>query len=42
MEISLIKATDNDAKVIFDMQVEAFMPLLEKYKDYKQILQMSL
>ncbi|MEH7612567.1 MULTISPECIES: GNAT family N-acetyltransferase [Bacillaceae] len=34
MKIRLDKATDSDAQVIFDMQVKAFMPLLEKYKDY--------
>lgn len=35
MEVSLTKATDDDAKLIFDIQVEAFMPLLDKYKDYE-------
>ncbi|KQL38711.1 acetyltransferase [Bacillus sp. FJAT-25509] len=34
MKIRLDKATDADAQVIFEMQVKAFMPLLEKYKDY--------
>ncbi|MEH7402004.1 GNAT family N-acetyltransferase [Gottfriedia acidiceleris] len=34
MKIRLDKATDSDAQVIFNMQVKAFMPLLEKYKDY--------
>lgn len=33
MEISLVKAKDNDAQAILDMQVAAFKPLLEKYKD---------
>ncbi|PFH80667.1 GNAT family N-acetyltransferase [Bacillus sp. AFS088145] len=33
MNLRLDKATDVDAQVIFDMQVKAFMPLLEKYKD---------
>lgn len=33
MEINLVKATDNDAQAIFNMQVAAFKPLLEKYKD---------
>lgn len=33
MNLILDKATDADAQVIFDMQVKAFMPLLEKYKD---------
>lgn len=35
MKIRLEKATDNDAQSIFDIQVNAFMPLLDKYKDYK-------
>ncbi|MBS4178348.1 GNAT family N-acetyltransferase [Lederbergia citrea] len=35
MEIKLEKATDADAKSIFDIQIKAFMPLLEKYKDYE-------
>lgn len=34
MDIRLDKATNDDAKYIFDIQVKAFMPLLEKYKDY--------
>nr|WP_089743566.1 GNAT family N-acetyltransferase [Gracilibacillus ureilyticus] len=34
MEVWLKRATDNDAELIFDMQVEAFMPLLNKYEDY--------
>jgi len=34
MKIKLEKATVSDAKTIFDMQVKAFMPLLEKYRDY--------
>ncbi|MBS4172816.1 GNAT family N-acetyltransferase [Bacillus sp. FJAT-49736] len=34
MNITLIKATEIDAQAIFDLQVKAFMPLLEKYKDY--------
>ena len=33
MNLRLDKATDADAQLIFDMQVKAFMPLLEKYKD---------
>ncbi|XRG80789.1 GNAT family N-acetyltransferase [Rossellomorea sp. GAMAL-10_SWC] len=33
MNIKLDKAKDADSQVIFDMQVKAFMPLLEKYKD---------
>jgi len=35
MVVSLTKATDDDAKLIYDIQVEAFMPLLDKYKDYE-------
>ncbi len=35
MNIRLEKATVNDAQSIFDIQVKAFMPLLEKYKDYE-------
>ncbi|MFX3675176.1 MAG: GNAT family N-acetyltransferase [Paenisporosarcina sp.] len=34
MQINLEKAIESDAKAIFDIQVDAFMPLLEKYKDY--------
>jgi GNAT superfamily N-acetyltransferase len=34
MEIKLEKATVSDAKIIYDMQVKAFTPLLEKYQDY--------
>jgi len=34
MEIKLEKANVFDAQSIFDMQVIAFTPLLEKYKDY--------
>jgi GNAT superfamily N-acetyltransferase len=34
MEISLYKANLNDAAFIYDMQVRAFSPTLEKYKDY--------
>ncbi|MBM7602667.1 hypothetical protein JOC75_000637 [Metabacillus crassostreae] len=34
MEVRLKRATDNDAQSIFDIQVKAFMPLLDKYKDY--------
>ncbi|MRG87607.1 GNAT family N-acetyltransferase [Salinibacillus xinjiangensis] len=35
MEVRLDKATDKDAKFIFDIQVKAFKPLLDKYKDYE-------
>ncbi|TCN25211.1 GNAT family N-acetyltransferase [Mesobacillus foraminis] len=34
MEIRLEKAVDRDAEAIFDIQVRAFIPLLDKYKDY--------
>lgn len=32
--VSLERATIPDAEAIFNMQVKAFMPLMEKYKDY--------
>ncbi|KGX86277.1 GNAT family N-acetyltransferase [Pontibacillus marinus] len=35
MDIRLEKATEADASRIFDIQAEAFQPLLEKYKDIK-------
>ncbi len=35
MEITLEKATEIDAEIIFHMQVESFSSLLEKYKDYE-------
>jgi len=35
MKIWLEKATNNDAQSIFDIQIKAFMPLLDKYKDYE-------
>ncbi|EJS68973.1 N-acetyltransferase [Bacillus cereus] len=35
MEITLEKATEIDAEVIFQMQIESFSPLLNKYKDYE-------
>ena len=34
MEIQLEKATEKDAQSIFDIQVRAFQPLLNKYKDH--------
>ena len=34
MEIRLDRATEADAAAIFDLQVKAFRPLLEVYKDY--------
>ncbi|MFY0758916.1 GNAT family N-acetyltransferase [Metabacillus dongyingensis] len=35
MDIRLEKATNADYQIIFDIQVNAFLPLLDKYKDYK-------
>jgi len=35
MHITLIKSGLNDASVIHEMQIKAFMPLLEKYQDYE-------
>lgn len=37
MEIALEKATENDAAVLFQMQIDSFSPLLNKYKDYETI-----
>ena len=34
MSIILVKATESDMKEIWEMQVEAFKNLLEKYQDY--------
>ncbi|MGY0691514.1 GNAT family N-acetyltransferase [Virgibacillus sp. FSP13] len=34
MNVSLVKAKENDAESIFDIQVKAFTPLLKKYNDY--------
>ncbi|MFJ8102518.1 hypothetical protein [Lysinibacillus sp. NPDC096212] len=34
MGVSLCKANIDDAVTIHEMQVKAFMPLLEKYQDY--------
>ena len=34
MKIELLKATESDIKEIWEMQVEAFKGLLEKYQDY--------
>ena len=34
MKIELLKATESDIKEIWEMQVEAFKSLLEKYQDY--------
>lgn len=34
MDLILIEATESDMKEIWEMQVEAFKDLLEKYKDY--------
>ncbi|HDR7573398.1 TPA: GNAT family N-acetyltransferase, partial [Bacillus mobilis] len=35
METTLAKATENDAAVLFQMQIDSFSPLLNKYKDYE-------
>lgn len=34
MELKLEKATEQDAQAIYDMQVKAFLPLLDKYQDF--------
>ena len=34
MDIQLVKVDEKDAVALFSIQREAFMPLLEKYKDY--------
>ena len=34
MTVRLEKATEADAEAIWDMQVKAFAPLLDKYRDY--------
>lgn len=34
MDVKLEKASDKDSNAIFEIQVNAFKPLLEKYKDY--------
>ena len=34
MEVTLEKAIESDAQSIYDIQVNAFLPLLEVYKDY--------
>lgn len=35
MEVSLCKADVSEAELIHEMQVRAFMPLLEKYQDFE-------
>lgn len=35
MEISLVKSGLNEASIIHEMQVKAFMPLLDKYQDFE-------
>ena len=35
MNITLVRAGLEDAKVLYDMQIESFMPLLEKYQDFE-------
>lgn len=34
MDIKLEEAVETDAELIFDIQVRAFLPLLEKYQDF--------
>lgn len=34
MNIRILRASKNDIPLIHEMQVQAFMPLLRKYKDY--------
>ncbi|MCM3342685.1 GNAT family N-acetyltransferase [Paenibacillus sp. MER TA 81-3] len=35
MDISLFKSGLNEASIIHEMQIKAFMPLLDKYQDYE-------
>lgn len=35
MALSLVKAGLNEAYMIHEMQIKAFIPLLEKYQDYE-------
>ncbi|AZQ47529.1 GNAT family N-acetyltransferase [Bacillus albus] len=35
MKITLENATENDAVALFQMQIDSFTPLLNKYKDYE-------
>lgn len=35
MRVRLEKATEHDAPSLFDIQVKAFHPLLDRYKDYE-------
>lgn len=35
MDIYLVRATEQDAQEIYNIQVKAFLPLLEKYQDYE-------
>ncbi|MDF2884008.1 MAG: acetyltransferase [Clostridiaceae bacterium] len=34
MNVEIIKAKFQDLQLLYDMQIESFKPLLEKYKDY--------
>ncbi|MFC5532005.1 GNAT family N-acetyltransferase [Cohnella yongneupensis] len=34
MGVALVRAIDQDAQSIYDIQIQAFAPLLEKYRDY--------
>jgi GNAT superfamily N-acetyltransferase len=35
MDITLFKSGPNEASIIHEMQIRAFMPLLDKYQDYE-------
>ena len=35
MSVEIIKANLQDMQLLYDMQIESFRPLLEKYKDYE-------
>lgn len=35
MEVTLEKGIESDAELILDIQVKAFLPLLDKYKDFE-------
>ena len=36
MTITLIQVQESDLKTLWEMQIEAFSDLLEKYKDYER------
>jgi GNAT superfamily N-acetyltransferase len=35
VKVSLEKAVESDAEFIFEIQIKAFLPILEKYKDFE-------